>query len=119
MWQEEQFSRTRRAEDLMCNFREALQHCNLYDIVFVGVSWTYDNKQQGERNVKVRLDRAAASSAWSTCFPEMRLRHIVSSRSDHVSLLLAEEKAHNARQPRPIRRYEVAWEREPSLAVAV
>jgi hypothetical protein len=82
LWQEEHFSQTRRAENLMRNFREALQHCNLYDIGFVGVPWTYDNKQHGDRNIKVRLDHAVVSPAWSASFPEMRLRHIASSRSD-------------------------------------
>jgi hypothetical protein len=59
MWQEEHFSRTKRSERLMLDFREVLSHCDLYDIGFTGTPWTYDNKRQGDRNVKVRLDRAA------------------------------------------------------------
>jgi hypothetical protein len=83
MWQEEHFSRTPRSERLMMDFREVLSHCDLHDIGFIGTPWTFDNKQKGERNVKVRLDRAVASPAWSAMFPEHRLRHIPSSRSDH------------------------------------
>jgi hypothetical protein len=119
MWQEEHFSRTKRSESLMREFRETLSFCDLYDIGFVGTPWTWDNKQKGERNVKVRLDRAVATPAWSSYFSEYRLRHISSSRSDHTPLLLSVEQAENCRVDRPIRRYEVAWEREPSLSAAV
>jgi hypothetical protein len=53
-----------------------------------GVPWTFDNKQQGDRNVKVRLDKAVASPAWSAMFLEHRLHHLVSSRSDHCPILV-------------------------------
>jgi hypothetical protein len=119
MWQEEHFSRTKRSERLMLDFREVLSHCDLYDIGFTGTPWTYDNKQQGDRNVKVRLDRAVASPSWSALFPRMRLRHLSSSRSDHCPLLLAADMEDGSRLGRPIRRYEVMWEREPSLPAAV
>jgi hypothetical protein len=61
MWQEEHFSRTRRSERLMMDFREVLSHCDLHDLGFIGTPWTFDNKQRGDCNVKVRLDRAVAS----------------------------------------------------------
>ena len=92
---------------------------DLHDIVFVGVPWAFDNKQRGERNVKVRLDKVVASPSWSTLFPDHRLRHIASTRSDHCPIILSADEASNCRSNQHIRRYEVAWEREPSLAVAV
>jgi hypothetical protein len=119
MWQEEHFSLTRRSERLMLDFREILSHCDLHDIGFTGSPWTFDNKQKGARNVKVRLDRAVASPAWSAMFPEHRLRHIQSTRSDHCPILLTAENATNYRVDRPIRRYEVVWEREPPLAATI
>jgi hypothetical protein len=103
----------------MMDFREVLSHCDLYDIGFVGNPWTFDNNQKGERNVRVRLDRAVASPAWSLLYPNHRLRHIASSRSDHCPILLSVESAENCRTGRPIRRYEVVWERDPSLPAAV
>jgi hypothetical protein len=68
MWQEEHFSLSRRPERLVENFREALSFCDLHEIGFTGRPWTFDNKQKGDRNVRVRLDRAVASPAWSTFF---------------------------------------------------
>jgi hypothetical protein len=117
MWQEEHFSRSRRSERLMLDFREILSHCDLHDLGFIGTPWTYDNKQKGDRNVKVRLDRAVASPAWSSAFPDMRLRHLVSPRSDHCPLLLSADEKRD--YPPRIRRYEVMWERDDSLASAV
>jgi hypothetical protein len=42
----------------MMAFRDTLQVCGLVDLGFTGVPFTYDNKRQGNKNVKVRLDRA-------------------------------------------------------------
>jgi hypothetical protein len=64
MWVFEQFSSRRRPEQHMLDFREVLSHCDLHDVGFIGLPWTYDNKQLGERNVKVRLDRVVASPNW-------------------------------------------------------
>jgi hypothetical protein len=119
MWQEEHFSRRKRSERLMADFREALSGCNLHDIGFVGTPWNFDNKQKCDRNVKVRLDRAVASPEWSLQFPNTRLRHIISSRSDHLPLLLTEEDSPDFMRGNYMRKYEVFWEREPSLAAAV
>jgi hypothetical protein len=103
----------------MLEFRETLSFCDLHDLGFTGMPWTFDNKQRGERNVKVRLDRAVASPEWSIRFPEAKVHHLVSSRSDHCPLLLSLSQVGETRPRSPIRRYEVMWEREPSLAAAV
>jgi hypothetical protein len=113
MWHEEHFSCSKRSERLMMDFQEVLSHCDVFLVGFTGTPWTFDNKQKGDRNVKVRLDRVVASTAWSAAFPDFRLRHIVSSRSDHCPILLAADDSVQG-SGAPIRRYEVAW--EPSLA---
>jgi hypothetical protein len=118
MWQSEHFSRARRSERLMMEFREVLSHCDVHDLGFVGTPWTFDNKQAGERNVKVRLDRAVANPAWSSLFPEVRVHHLMSSRSDHCPLLVTVTLQQDQRRSQA-RRYEIMWEREPSLAFAV
>nr|XP_051205578.1 uncharacterized protein LOC127319648 [Lolium perenne] len=103
----------------MQDFREVLSFCDVHDIGFSGVPWTFDNKQRGERNVKVRLDRAVASPDWSIRFPDAKVHHLVSSRSDHCPLLVAMLPVREVRRHHQIRRYEVMWEREPSLAATV
>jgi endonuclease/exonuclease/phosphatase family metal-dependent hydrolase len=88
LWSFEQFSVRKWPERQMADFREVLSQCDIFDLGFTGPLWTFDNKQKGDRNVKVRLDRACASSSWSAWFPEARLIHLTSSRSDHVPILL-------------------------------
>jgi hypothetical protein len=53
----------------MLDFREVLSLCDLHDQGFIGAPWTFDNKQSGRRNVKVRIDRAVASLEWSNIYP--------------------------------------------------
>jgi hypothetical protein len=50
-WQFEHFSDHRQGERQMEAFRGALDYCELCDIGFKGLPWTYDNGQSGRRNV--------------------------------------------------------------------
>ena len=47
MWQYEHFSETPRPELQMMDFREVLSHCDLHDLGFSGLPWTYNNNQGG------------------------------------------------------------------------
>lgn len=91
MWSFKHFSNRRCPPKQMLDFREVLSYCDLHDLSFTGVPWTYDNKQDGDRNVKVRLDRVVASPSWSSWFPDARLQHLTSSRSDHCPILWERE----------------------------
>jgi hypothetical protein len=42
MWQYEHFSATPRSEKQMMDFREVLSHCDLHDLGFSGLPWTYN-----------------------------------------------------------------------------
>lgn len=55
LWQFEHFSNTKRGECQMEDFRAMLEVCDLYDLGFAGLPWTFDNKRVGHGNVKVRL----------------------------------------------------------------
>jgi exonuclease III len=80
----------------MQDFRDVLSYCDLHDLGFSGLPWTYDNKQAGVRNVKVCLDRAVATPSWSEWFPDATVQHIVTSRSDHCPLFLDLERDRGA-----------------------
>jgi hypothetical protein len=115
MWSFDHLSSHRRPEKQMLEFREVLSQCDLHDTGFSGLSWTYDNKQKGDRNVRVRLDRAVASPNWSLWFPDSKVQHLVSSRSDHCPIFLNLEHDQIGRPTRRTPRYEIKWEREDSL----
>jgi hypothetical protein len=60
LWQHEHLSVCLSREKKMIAFRDTLMVCELKDIGFRGIPFTYDNKRRGQANVKVRLDRAVA-----------------------------------------------------------
>jgi hypothetical protein len=91
----------------MAEFREVLTFCDVFDLGFIGVPWMFDNKHKGDRNVKVRLDRAVASSNCSSWFQEARLHHLVSSRSDHMPILLELCRDESVMKSNRIARYEI------------
>lgn len=72
----------------MIAFRDALTVCELVDLGFSGVPYTYDNGQLGNKNVRVRLDRACADEKWQDLFPATQVVHLVTSCSDHCPLLI-------------------------------
>jgi hypothetical protein len=83
-------------------------------VVYLGHRIT-SKKLRGE-NVMVRLDRAIASHSWSNLFTAASVKHVVSSRSDHLPLVLRSGKLEENRNKPSINRYECMWEREESLS---
>lgn len=102
----------------MMDFREVLSHCDLHDLGFVGLPWTYNNNQAGSRNVRVRLDRAVGNTDWSFMFPDAFVKHITSLRSDH-KLLLLQLRTEEIRPGERCFRYEIMWERDEGLGIAI
>ncbi|XP_071678929.1 uncharacterized protein [Lolium perenne] len=109
------FSTTKRSESQMLDFRDMLETCELVDLGFSGLPFTYDNKRQGRKNVKVRLDRVVADNRWRNIFSEARVVHKVSPCSDHCPIVLHCEKEEARIQQASYKRYEVMWEREACL----
>ena len=96
-------------------FRDVLADCGLFDLGFSGVPWTYDNKQSGLRNVRVRLDRVVASANWSNMFEQAEVVHLTSPCSDHCPVLLKIIPSVHGRPGPKIMRYEIMWERDESI----
>jgi hypothetical protein len=115
MWQYEYFSTSRRGEKQIRNFRDALSDYNLHDLDYQGLPWTFDNKKEGTKNVKSRIDRVVACPLWSDSFPNAYLKHIASFPSDHLPLHLNLFNQQKFRKVNQCQRYEAFWERESSL----
>ena len=52
----EQFGGLVRAEWQMDGFREVVEVCGFSDLGFISLPSTWDNRQDGDRNIKVWLD---------------------------------------------------------------
>lgn len=115
LWQFEHLSVHPRQEQQMQLFRDALQVCELHDLGFKGLPYTYDNKRGGRSNVRVRLDRVVADNEWRDLFPNAQVTHLVSPCSDHcpISLNLCETEVRDTRKKCLM--YEICWERDPAL----
>lgn len=98
----------------MIAFRDALMFCELVDLGFVGVPYTYDNMRSGRENVRVRLDRAVASNSWRNLYAFHTVHHLATPSSDHVALLLKGEADQHVPKATS-RRYEIFCERDVGL----
>src|SRR4051812_8475044 len=72
----------------MEGFQDAVDYCRFTDLGFIGTPFTWDNRQQGSSNIKVRLDRGLADDMFMESFDNTVVRHIQTTRSDHCALLL-------------------------------
>lgn len=115
MWDFEHFTLAIGQPGQMQAFRDVLQVCELADLGFSGVPYTYDNTRSGAANVKVQLDRAVATPSWRNLFDNALVRHLTSPCSDHVHVhVICDILVDHPVKPR-LRQYEVMWEREPTL----
>ena len=62
-----------RPERQMDGFRDAVNTCGFTDLGFLGLPYTWDNRQHGVDNLMVRLDRAFASPAFTDMFREIKV----------------------------------------------
>ena len=93
-------------------FREAAADCALQDMGWRGVPFTWDNKQQGEMNVKARLDRTMVNSKFLDLFEYTSVKHISSVELDHCFVLveLRSNLDTGWTQGRRSFRYENVWQ---------
>ncbi|CAM8996214.1 unnamed protein product [Rhodiola kirilowii] len=97
----------------MEQFQETLNSCDLFDLGFRGHKFTFSNRRQGENEVKCRLDRVLANSAWQTLFPNSIVQHLVAHHSDHSPILL--KWVPGLKGGDKLFRFESMWMRDPNL----
>ncbi|KAL5843397.1 hypothetical protein ACOSQ4_009355 [Xanthoceras sorbifolium] len=72
-----------RPSNLLYNFCEALDDCQLMDVGYNGCQFTWSNGRTGSQFIQERLDWCVSSLAWSTLFPFSKISHLEFWRSDH------------------------------------
>jgi hypothetical protein len=99
----------------MEGFQDAVADCGLMDLGFVGLPYTWDNRQAGTRNVKVRLDRAFGDHRFLDMMGDVLVRVLPTVFSDHAGLLIELKGNTRAGNPHSKRktlfRYENMWQR--------
>lgn len=111
---EEQFGGVGRTERQMEGFRDAVSVCGFTDLGYIGLPYTWDNRQHGDRNVKVRLDQGLANASFLNLYRQVKVWHVQNTLSDHCGLVV-ECLDHSSRRRRKKNfRYENMWQRDPS-----
>ncbi|KAA3455484.1 reverse transcriptase [Gossypium australe] len=80
-----------REDKRMEAFREVLEECQLEDIGYSGVWFTWEKGNFANNNIRKRLDRGVAIDKWRSLFPTHKIFHLPHSISDHCPLLLNTE----------------------------
>ncbi|EEF36157.1 conserved hypothetical protein [Ricinus communis] len=88
MWTHEKERGIIRSNVAMNIFREAVEDCELMDMGFGRNMFTWSNGQEGDKNIRERLDMALNNNAWSLMFPADLVRHLVRVQSDHSPIFI-------------------------------
>lgn len=70
------------------DFRHCINTCNLRDLCFKGIIFTWWNGRVEEDCIFKRLDRVLANMEFQHLFPSVEITHLYKSESDHSTLLI-------------------------------
>ncbi|KAA3466988.1 reverse transcriptase [Gossypium australe] len=82
-----------REQKRMDAFRDTLEECQLMDIGYSGVWFTWERGNLPETNIRELLDRGVANEAWLRLFPMGKIQYLPHSTSDHCPLLLSTDNS--------------------------
>jgi hypothetical protein len=60
----------------MEGFRDAVDYCRMAVIGFIGLPYTWDNRQHGRRNIKISLDRGLGDDRFMEMFDNRYVKHV-------------------------------------------
>lgn len=76
-------------ENRMEAFKMVLEECNLIDVSFSKVWFTWERGNLPEINIRERLDRGVMNDDWLKLFLDTCVKHSPHSISDHCPLLIS------------------------------
>ena len=105
----------------MVGFCEVIADCEFHDLGFTGIPYTWDNRQDGNRNIKVRLDRGLGDDQFMELFDNSSITHVETTELDHCALIISITKSDWAQAEggnRPFR-FENVWTRHVNYIQSV
>ncbi|XP_056695654.1 uncharacterized protein [Spinacia oleracea] len=93
-------------------FREMMDDCNLRDLGYRGLWYTWERGVSVKTKVRERLDRFVGNSSWCNLNPEAHVEHLVRFKSDHTPIMLSLGSARKKKGKRRKRRgfrFETKW----------
>jgi hypothetical protein len=73
---EEQIGGVGREPWQVAAFQDVVSDCSLTDLGYHGLPYTWDNRQEDSRNIKVHLDRALEDNRFMDVLGESKVFHI-------------------------------------------
>jgi endonuclease/exonuclease/phosphatase family metal-dependent hydrolase len=99
-----------RGEAQMQQFRDCLEDCQMVDLGFFHPKYTWNNRQQGQHNIRVRMDMVVVNGLFTQMFENAQVENIITAASDHFAVLLSLEKVATKREAFKYNfKYEAAW----------
>jgi len=99
----------------MDGFRDAVSVCGFTDLGYIGLPYTYYNRQPEGCNVKVRLDRGLANADFLNLFNIVKVWHVQTTELDHCCLILeCSHVVQRRNRKKCLFRYENMWRRDSS-----
>jgi hypothetical protein len=105
-----------RTEAQISAFRDCLQDCELMDLGFEGPKFTWNNRQDCDTNIKVRLDRAVSNGHFSQVFQNCSVENLITTSSDHYAILVSLKGSSRVTTQHSVQqgfRFEAMWLRAP------
>lgn len=116
---EEKEGGSNRERREMVKFREVADDCNLKDLGYGGLWYTWERGTSVETRIRERLDRFLASHSWEIMFSNARVEHLMRYKSDHTALLLRHEGKERKKSRKKEFKFETRWLLDDSCEHAV
>ena len=114
---DEHLGSSERSDAQMSLFRDCMEECGLVDLGYTGPKYTWNNRQEGDDLVRVRLDRAVANGDFLELFNDCKVENVITTTSDHFSLTIMVASMNDVTRPTPVHQqfhFEAAWLRAPT-----
>lgn len=103
----------------MRQFRDVILDCELRDMGCKGDQFSFSNKRSGDRETKVRLDRAVANPEWRNLFPDSVVTLGFENTSDHKPLIIQLDRAPLKGRLQKNFKFEPMWLRDDEFKTFV
>lgn len=76
----------------MEDFKNSLEHCQLCDMGFVGLRFTWANNRYDHQFMRERLDKAVANKEWCESFSTFIVEVLAACTSNHAPIFASLKK---------------------------
>ena len=99
-------------------FKECLDNCNMVDMGFNGLKFTWTNRREISSLIQERIDRFFMNPSWCLLYPDAKVTHLTRCHSDHCPVLMETNPCRPMQMNRPFK-FQSFWLSDPSFPSVV